>query len=238
MIDIIRKIAPEDIYLTAFADLTGIIPPKFCGTPFAVSIARRLDDAIVDAVADGPTMEYHDLYHAVNAELAGTARDIAAALSESGARVIVIEPTVSDIRIDADMRQNLRHDFSHKMAATVSGLGWIGKTDLLVTEKFGPRVRLATVLTDMPLAPLGIPVRESRCGSCRKCVDACPAGAANGTVWKAGMDRGEFYDAFRCREKCRELSKARLDREISLCGICVSVCPFGKKTSRGNSAGL
>lgn len=238
MKDIIRGIAPEGEYLTAFADLAGIIPAKFKMTPFAVSIVRRLDDAVIDAVASGPTMEYHDLYHSANGELAGTVRDIAAAIADTGARAVAIEPTVTDEQIDDRMRRTLRHEFSHKMAATRAGLGWIGKTDLLVTEKFGPRVRLATVLTDMPLVPLGVPVTESLCGRCRKCVDACPAGAANGTSWKAGMERDVFYDAFRCREKCRELSKTRLEREISLCGICVSVCPVGRANTRQSSSML
>ncbi len=114
------------------------------------------------------------------------------------------------------------------MAATRAGLGWIGKTDLFVSEQFGPRLRLATVLTDRPLGPVGTPVEKSRCGNCTLCVDACPAGAATGISWYAGLDRDAFFDARRCRESCRKLSKSALNEDISLCGICVAVCPVGR----------
>jgi epoxyqueuosine reductase QueG len=44
------------------------------------------------------------------------------------------------------------------MAATRAGIGWIGKKDLLVSEKFGPRNRLASVLTNYPFENLGGPI--------------------------------------------------------------------------------
>ena len=37
-------------------------------------------------------------------------------------------------------------------------------------------------------------------------------------------------DAFKCRDACRKLSLERLDKKVSLCGICVSVCPQGKRS--------
>ena len=125
--------------------------------------------------------------------------------------------------------QDSRTNFSHKMVATRAGLGWIGKTDLLVSEKFGPRLRLATVLTNYRFDNLGIPITESRCGKCGICVEACPSQAANGNSWNVSLDRDQFYDAFKCRDMCRKLSLERLDKEISICGICVCVCPKGQK---------
>jgi len=89
-------------------------------------------------------------------------------------------------------------------------------------------VRLATVLTEYPLPVLLPPVTESRCGACDVCVKACPAGAPSGREWHAGLDRDEFFDAFRCREKCRELTARMIGKPVSICGICVSVCPRGR----------
>jgi ferredoxin len=37
------------------------------------------------------------------------------------------------------------------------------------------------------------------------------------------------YDAEKCRKKCRELSKINFGKEMSICGVCISVCPIGKK---------
>jgi hypothetical protein len=61
---------------------------------------------------------------------------------------------------------------AHKLAAHLAGLGWIGKSCLLLTEQFGPRVRFVSVLTDAPLEA-GSPL-DKPCGKCQVCIDACP----------------------------------------------------------------
>ena len=94
-----------------------------------------------------------------------------------------IKATVEDSEIDDTYKKTLRYPFSHKMAATRSGIGWIGKTDLLVTSRFGPRVRLASLLTTENISHSGIPIDESQCGSCNICVNHCPAKAATGQLW-------------------------------------------------------
>jgi len=110
--------------------------------------------------------------------------------------------------------------FPHKTAATLAGLGWIGKTGLFVSHEFGPAVRLATVFTDLPLIP-GSPVTTGGCGSCRLCVDQCPAGSGRDVTWRAGMPRDEIFDAASCQHYRRESGK--------ICGICVAVCPYSRQ---------
>jgi len=68
--------------------------------------------------------------------------------------------------------------FSHKMAARLTGLGWIGPNYLLITLGIGPRVRWVTVFTDAPLKA-GEPMPD-RCGDCRLCVETCPPKAFTG----------------------------------------------------------
>ncbi len=124
----------------------------------------------------------------------------------------------------------LRHYFSHKMVGTRAGLGWIGKSDLFVSVKFGPRLRLASILVDFPLKPLEPPIDSSRCGKCNVCVEACPAKAATGKLWNIKVDRDEFYDAYKCRDKAKEISLAATGQnEDEICGICIAVCPAGRK---------
>jgi len=141
---------------------------------------------------------------------------------------IVIEPTLNDDQLDHRYYTTLRTNFSHKMAATRAGLGWIGKTALFVSKKFGPRLRLATILTDHPLKCTFPPIDESQCGTCSVCVKKCPAQAATGKPWNIHVDRDEFFNPFKCREKCLELSWQKMEQRISICGICVSICPLGK----------
>ncbi|MGQ9629003.1 MAG: 4Fe-4S double cluster binding domain-containing protein [bacterium] len=118
--------------------------------------------------------------------------------------------------------------FPHKTAATRSGLGWIGKSALLITPQYGPRVRLATILTDMPL-DVGTPIEGSRCGDCDLCVRACPASAISGNEWRAGRPREEFYDARACRDMARKLSGEMIGEDVAICGICIAACPVGKE---------
>jgi len=150
---------------------------------------------------------------------------------------LALPPTLSDAELDANFNKTLRAPVSHKMLATRSGLGWIGKTDLLVSSDFGPRVRLASVLLGDALPRCGPAIEKSRCGSCGECVRACPARAATGLEWRAGMDRDEFFQAHKCRENCKMLSRLRLGEDVSICGICVSVCPRGKPDRALTAAG-
>lgn len=70
-------------------------------------------------------------------------------------------------------------------------------------------------------------IDESRCGNCTKCTDRCPADAISGKLWNISVDRDEFFDAFKCREKCKEYGEKFLKMNVRVCGICVAVCPFG-----------
>ena len=197
---------------------------------FGISILRKLDDRIIDGITGGPTSEYLRHYRDINEELNGKVTQIARELSSLGMKSLPVRATVDDSELDDDYRKNLEYKISHKMIATRSGLGWIGKTDLLVSQRFGPRVRLASVLTSCNL-PAGEPVERSLCGDCRVCELACPAHAATGALWTVGIHRNVFFDPFRCMAYCRETSKKILGEEISLCGKCVAVCPKGKNTT-------
>jgi len=214
--------------LIGLADLSGLLDNRYAGFDYGIVIGRRLDDGIIDSIGTGPNIEYYKHYYETNRLLSKHLAEISKALKSIGVSSVVIPPTVHDADLDD---RTLKYSFSHKMAATRAGLGWIGKTALFVSEEFGPRVRLGTVLIDCPVKSSGSPIDESRCGGCNVCVDRCPAGAASGRSWKVGMAREDIYDPFKCWKKCLELSRKNIGKDESLCGICVSVCPVGK--SRG-----
>ena len=92
----------------------------------------------------------------------------------------------------------------------------------ILSEKYGSKVRLATILTDIPLQA-EMPVIENGCGSCELCKNACPAGAIFGEI-PNGKERN--YDP----EKCSRYMKEHF-QDIgrgSVCGICIKVCPKNK----------
>jgi len=73
------------------------------------------------------------------------------------------------------------------------------------------------------------PTIHSRCGSCMLCTNACPGGAISGRVWTPELDRDEFFDAMACRRKAREIAAKALNKQITLCGKCIEVCPYTRK---------
>ena len=114
--------------------------------------------------------------------------------------------------------------FSFKYAAVNAGLGWIGKNDVLITEKYGPRVRLSAVLIDYPFET-GRKITESRCGSCNRCVDICPHKALKGLNWDINALRNNLIDYHLCNQK-RSVYIEKHGRK-NACGLCMVVCPFG-----------
>jgi epoxyqueuosine reductase len=234
LVELIRKTIPdENQHIWGFSDLSGLLHERFTGYGYGITIGKRLDDRVIDSIIAGPTMEYWKLYNETNIYLADLVTGIAEKINALGVRDLAILPTSSRVDRSPDYARTLRHDFSHKMLGTRAGLGWIGKSDLFISRKFGPRLRLASILVDYPLKPLEHPINKSRCGKCNVCVEACPAGAISGKLWNTTVDRDEYYDAFRCRNKAMELTLAATGQdEHEICGICISACPAKNSAPR------
>jgi epoxyqueuosine reductase QueG len=114
----------------------------------------------------------------------------------------------------------------HKTVAVLSGLGFVGKSGLFLSERYGSRVRLATVLTDKPLKS-DRKIIENGCGECTACMRACPAGAIFGQLPTTDGERN--FDP----EKCSKYMKEHF-QDIgrgSVCGVCIKVCPKNKLKS-------
>lgn len=219
MIESVKELMRQqgiDIFGTS--DVSEAIPEKFKNTPYAITLGLRLSDAVMDGVTGGPTKNYFHHYRTANAFLDMCALRCAIELQRKGYLAVAIpaSQTTNDIGIAGD--------FQHKTAANLAGLGFIGKNALFITNDFGPRVRFATVLTDMKLESAGI--KQPECGSCNACVKACPCGAIMGRLWTKGIEREELVDAALCSKYMKE--KYEMIGRGAVCGICVAVCPFGK----------
>jgi len=186
--------------------------------PRAISIGMRLQPEVIAAVEHGPTLAYLNEYRRLNLALGQITESLVAWLHLAGQEAERIRPTMSGDEVDDWTAAEV---FPHKTAATQAGLGWIGKTALFVSPDLGPKLRLATVFTDLDL-PAGVPVTAGRCGSCLRCVEACPVQAGHDVQWLSGMAREALFDARACE---RQLEA---NEELGgVCGICVAVCPFG-----------
>lgn len=229
-----QYLQPDKDFIWGFADLTGLIDEKFGESSYAISIGKRLDPKIVGKVVNGPTLEYYSHYREMNEDLSRISKLISDSLNQAGIPTLNISPSVTTAELDTIYNETLRTDFSHKMAATRAGLGWIGKTALFISNQFGPRLRLVTILSSHPLPLTHQPITTSRCRTCTICVDACPAGAANGISWDTTVDRDRFFDARKCRNQCTAFGKL-FNQDIRICGICVAVCPIKQGAHRVKS---
>jgi len=111
-----------------------------------------------------------------------------------------------------------------------AGLGELGRNGMLITERFGPRVRLSKVFTDMPLVadkPIEFGVAEF-CASCKRCAEECPSGAVSpGEPTTEGLtisNSNGIYKWYIDPEKCLDFWA----RNNGSCENCVRVCSFNK----------
>ena len=120
--------------------------------------------------------------------------------------------------VPRDELPDLREKLPQKTIATLAGLGWIGKSTLLVSVDYGPRIRLGAMLTDGAFQA-DSPVVHSSCNDCNLCVDACPVGAIKGSNWSQGLDRADLLDVKLCYDHFRKY----------FCGLCLKACPVGRQ---------
>jgi epoxyqueuosine reductase QueG len=192
--------------------------------PRAVIIGMGLQDSLVDLLRDkdpgGAIVYRHNSYDVVNQMLDQIGVRVANVLQRAGHSAFPVPASkrTSD--------ENICGIFSQKLAAHLAGLGWIGKSCLLITPDHGPRVRWVSILTDAPLRPTGGPM-EPRCGDCTACVDICPQHAFTGRIFYKDEPREARFDAAACDRYFREMEKKK---SVAVCGLCLYVCPHGKKS--------
>lgn len=213
-------LADKGAALVGCADLSEVSSKKWkCG----VSVAVPVPVSVVKGIEDGPTREYFQAYHEVESLLDQIVLTGEAFLLEQG--YAAFAQTSTRIREDSDWRTEI----PHKTVATNAGIGWIGKSCLLVTKEFGSAIRISSILTDAPLV-CDKPIRESQCAGCNQCVKACPAQALSGIAWNVEIDRDRMLNKEACVEKQIELTRKRTGIETEfLCGRCFAVCPFTQR---------
>ena len=184
---------------------------------YGISVGFHLSDAILEEIENQPTPLYFHHYQRVNILLDTIGLTVTAAIQDLGYQAVPIPASQM-----VDWKTQKGH-LSHKHVAWAAGLGWIGRNNLLVHEKFGSRIRLVTILTDLPLAISSPSIKD--CGSCLNCLSVCPAGAIK--------VRQEEFDHLRCYEQLRTFAKT-LHFSHNICGVCVKAC----KGSKGPSENL
>jgi len=174
---------------------------------YGIVMGHRLSKSVLESIVDGPTLIYKHHYQRVNLLLDRAALRVAGEIQSWGYDAL---PIAASQLIDWE---RLLGHLSHRSVGALAGIGWIGRSTLLVHPDFGAQVRYVTVLTDLPLA-VARPLQMD-CGECRKCVEICPA--------KAISERKDDFQRQACYRKLQEFERMK-GIGVHICGLCVRVC--------------
>jgi epoxyqueuosine reductase QueG len=181
---------------------------------YTISLGLRLSDGILEDITNFPTKIYYHHYRQANAILDQIAFKVSNFIQNRGYKALPVP--ASQI---VDWAKQTSH-LSHKRIGELSGIGFIGRNNLLVNPEIGSRFRLVTILTNALLEP-DQALKES-CGKCRACISICPAGAIK--------EKKEDFDHIKCFEKLKEFRDKRLVDQF-ICGVCVKACKGKTQTT-------
>ena len=170
-------------------------------------VPKRPDDEPRGRVA---RYAWGDDYH-------GVVKDRLAALSQS-LRVAIDEPF--DAKACVDTAPVLEREW-----AAVAGVGWIGKNTMVLHQDLGSYFFLGEIITTLELAP-DAPATD-RCGSCTRCLEACPTGALS-APYEMDASRCISYLTIELREEIPQRFQPAIDDWIFGCDICQEVCPYNR----------
>ncbi|MDT8358468.1 MAG: 4Fe-4S binding protein, partial [Methanomicrobiaceae archaeon] len=163
-----------------------------------------------------PSIWYRELYRTVNTLLDQFTYRLSGFLNREGyPSVFVPRDGYGSIGV---LLENPVAFFSHRHAAYLAGLGTFGVNNMLLTPRYGPRVRFGAVFTAAELPPDPV-MRKALCTLCMRCVEMCPTRSLSGEEYPEGLT---------AKKACAAWSATLSEQEIAPCGICIRVCPVGE----------
>jgi len=117
-----------------------------------------------------------------------------------------------------------------------AGIGWNGRHTLTIHPKRGSYFFLAEIICDLPLE-YDDPIRD-HCGTCRRCIDACPTEAISPTGYFLDASRCISYLTIELREAIPESFRGKMDNWMFGCDVCQDVCPWNRFAKRHEEPAL
>lgn len=162
------------------------------------------------------TEPYKDDYHQ---RLRGLAKDLCLTIRD-------FYPETR-VRVCVDSAPILERSFAY-----ASGIGFVGKNNMLVIPGYGSYLFLVEILTDALLPFLTPEPMSARCGSCSRCLDACPTGALE-APFSLNASKCLSYLTIEYRGSVDKETAKKMGRCFFGCDICQEVCPFNEEQPSG-----
>lgn len=227
MTDILNEISSYCTKKHIPAPTYFILPEPIGKMTHGISIVCPLSKAIIEEVADVkyPTHSYFHHYRTVNFFLDQCMLEIGLTIQDGGYEYMAVGASQSIPTPDSP--KGFHGRFSHKQGACLGGGGYIGSSGLFLHKDHGPRVRLGTILTNMPaVATNPPPAINTTCNGCFICVKSCPGKALKGKIYTTGMEDFSLVDPEKCSQHMK--STYKMIGRGAVCGVCMAVCPVGK----------
>jgi epoxyqueuosine reductase len=120
-----------------------------------------------------------------------------------------------------------------RIYAKYAGVGWIGKNTCIINQKNGSWLFLGVILTSLELSP-DLPAPD-RCGSCTRCIEACPTDAII-APYQLDSNRCISYLTIEKRGAIPDELREGMGRHVFGCDICQDVCPWNRKAPATTAA--
>jgi epoxyqueuosine reductase len=122
-----------------------------------------------------------------------------------------------------------------RVYARYAGLGWTGKNTCILNQQLGSWLFLGVILTSLEPSEVTLPAAD-RCGSCTRCIDACPTQAL--TPYQMDASRCIAYLTIEKRGEIPEEFREGIGRQVFGCDICQDVCPWNRRAPISNDPAL
>jgi epoxyqueuosine reductase len=124
-----------------------------------------------------------------------------------------------------------------RVYARYAGVGWVGKNTCILNQQLGSWLFLGVIVTSLEVAGGAQLLAADRCGSCTRCIDACPTEALTGPR-QMDASRCIAYLTIEKRGEIPEELRAGIGRQVFGCDICQDVCPWNQKAPVGGDPEL
>ena len=199
-IEIEQQLKNENVDIIHFVDISMLDIKQNRGFPFAILIGIAISPHFLQTVCNTPNYIHtlEDEYAQTESRIGLIADKLANNLISSGYKAL----SQSDNGLMAENAFDFETKTSalpHKTIAILSGIGYIGKSNLFITEEFGAAQCLGSVLTNAPLTVAKNNILLPKCNRCTICHHICPQKALHDVCWNTNTSRDEIVDVYNCK---------------------------------------